>query len=369
MHRWLVVGHYGGHNTGDDAMLTGLISGFSSTPGHEFVVATKTGEFSADIPSEGARAIKASVPRVFVELIRSTGLLLGGGTHFHDDYAQHRYRRHMVYMLRLAFLTSIAKLLRKRTLWLGVGIGPLKRPTARWITRMGLKACDAITVRDASSANEVRRLVAGADVIKSFDLAALIPPASVQPEREPVLGVSVLSVSSTGWAEEDKCREVQTALAEALSSVLLTRPEIEVRVFGIRGGDREDDGQVSRDLIAALRASGVDRVRWMPYNESPVRTLREFERCRWFIAMRYHAGVFGYLAGCQLLLLAYHRKVADLAMEIGVDEQALVDLRSNHGRDLLMSRVHLLVEHHGTGSAVLTADEARQRARASIELC
>lgn len=48
--RWLVLGHYGGHNTGDEAMLSGLVQGCPLELHSRLTLVTRSG--SASLPPQ-----------------------------------------------------------------------------------------------------------------------------------------------------------------------------------------------------------------------------------------------------------------------------------------------------------------------------
>jgi polysaccharide pyruvyl transferase WcaK-like protein len=368
---WLLVGHFGGHNTGDDAMLSGLVQGCSPALRRRLLVVSKGGALPPPVALAGVTAISPQTRPVLRALWNSHGLALGGGSHFHDDYAPARLLRHVRYMARFVVLTLLARLLGKRVVWLGQGIGPLDYPPTRLLTAVGARLCRHISVRERASYQELTQWVPTARLTHAFDLAALLAEDEprVQPTSSPLLlGMSVLSVQHTRTGGPQAEQLFWPRLQAALVQVFTQQTGLRVRLFVIRGGQREDDFAATVRLYRALTAIDPARVEIVPYLDDPRLTLHKLRECGAFIATRFHAGVLAYLAGCRLLLLAYHRKLSDLAHEIGLAAQACVPVAPDITETLLVERIEGLLSQDAGYQPTLPVSTATARARRSIAL-
>lgn len=366
---WLIIGHYGGSNTGDEAMLYGLLSAVPACRRPQIIVATRDWEKELPLNQQGITLIAPQVKPILAHLKMAEGLILGGGTHFHDDYVGLRYWRHYRYMARFVILNLIAKLLGKKVLWLGMGWGPIARKPTRWLTNVGAALCDAITVRESASLAETGELHKQGKVRLSFDLAALLK-IEQQPlaERANLLGVSIMSMKDLKHAGEILTELYLKRLAQALQQRLSADPSLHIRIFMIRGGERESDVKVSEQLYELLALQDVNRVQLIPYHPDPLVIIKQMSECRAFIATRFHAGLLSYLCGCRLLFLAYHRKVADLADEIGLHGDAVLPVSTELPPEILYERVEQLVTATEWYKPSLGTDEAVRRANESIAI-
>ena len=375
LRRPLIIGHYGGCNTGDEAMLTGLLGAMPADLRRRATVVVKGARNGTLHSAYGAGLVPAEWWAVLRALLRSDGLLLGGGTHFHDDYTTRRYVRHLRYMARITSLSILAKLLGRKVIWLGVGLGPFSRWPTRWITRLGLKCCDRVTVRDAESQREIAAWIPPEKLALTFDLAALLVRDSILRTGQvatvsnsvTTLGVCVTSVrrSLSGGAPVDSV--VWRRLAAVLNRTLDKRPDLRLKVMVWRGGSREDDGALSKELHEAVSLVHPARAELVPYSSQPEETLRRVAECDAFIATRYHAGVFAYLAGCRLLFFAYHRKVRDLAREIGLADGACLPLAADLREEVLEEKMGGLMEGSEAFRARLPVPVAARRAWLNIQ--
>ena len=373
--RPLIIGHYGGCNTGDEAMLTALLRAVGPDVRRHAAVVLKDGQGENLRSVYGADSVPAGFRPVLRALIRSDGLVLGGGTHFHDDYTTRRYLRHLRYMFRIAGLSMLAKLLGRQVIWLGMGFGPFYRWPTRWVTRLGLRFCDRVTVRDAVSQREIFGWIAPNKVMLAFDLAALLadgPMPGVVPARTsgracPTLGVSVTSIRHSMTSGPRVEAVFWRRLAVALNRNLDDRPNMRIRIVVLRGGNREADWMLSKELHEAITSAHPGRSELVPYTAETRETLSTIAACDSFVATRYHAGVLAYLAGCSLLFFAYHRKVCDLAREIGLSESACLTPCENISEVVLREKINHLMDAKDSYRARLPVAEAARRSWLNIQ--
>lgn len=367
----LVFGHYGGCNTGDDAMLAGMVRELTLRGASLIYVVTKDGT----VPSfmNNVKAVGRS-PFSILHAIRNVdAVVLGGGTHFHDDYTPRRYWWHFRYMTFIVGLSWTARLLGKRIYWLGMGFGPFHRLSAKLITRFGLKSCHGVTVRDRQSYHEVQSWVHTASLCHAFDLAALLdnisnePIDSVRGDAQ-VLGISVTSVQATASGGKLTDATYWSRFVSALEDIYSHHLSLHIRVFVFRGGNREDDKAISQQVVKSLQAIDPDRIELVPYFDDPIKTLQAAQACSSFIASRFHAGVLAYLAGCRLLLLAYHRKVRDLASEIDLSPNACLPVSPDVSEAEVQQSIEWLLGGDPGYNARLPVKQARERAMRSIEM-
>lgn len=362
---WLIIGHYGGKNTGDEAMLKGLLLGGKHVL-NKIILVTKDGYVPVK-PPLGVKvcAIRPAIRPLLNNLYQARGVIVGGGTHFHDDYKGLRYVRHLRYMLRFVGVSFVAKLMRKKVYWLGMGFGPFHRRLTRWVTKLGTWCCDGITVRDQASEQELLSTIRRRkNHLLAFDLAALLVEISnlnsIKRQHD-LIGISITSIQKALSGGIDVEKKFLESLQSSIIKLLRDKP-LRLRIFIFRGGDRESDEELSYKFYQNLLSNGV-AVELFPYNANPLTTLEKVAECKYFIATRYHSAVFGYLAGCKLLFLAYHRKVADLADEIGLPSYAVINIRDKISEDILCFCLKELISGDRIYEASLPVKEAVERAK------
>jgi polysaccharide pyruvyl transferase WcaK-like protein len=118
------------------------------------------------------------------------------------------------------------------------------------------------------------------------------------------------------------------------------------------------------------KLTGIDaaRVEVLAYEADPTCTLRKIGECQAFIATRFHSGILAYLSRCHLLFLTYHRKVLDLAKEIGLSTHACIELCGSVTEKDLLDSMTALLDGDPCYHPTLPVSEALRRARLNLEV-
>ena len=364
---WVIIGNYGAANTGDEAMLAGLIEAVAADESLLLSVVSKRSGAPAWALSSRVRWIQPWPGTALTALWGADGLAMGGGTHFHDDYRQPRLLRHWWYLFRIVAVSAAAKLLRKKVVWLSVGVGPLDGTVARALCRAALRFCDQVSVRDRQSLRQIQTLKPSVPVVGSFDLAALMRrPAPARAGRQR-LGVSLLDISSVRGSSVANELRFRDGMAEGLQRVLDSRNTLDISIIVLRGGRREDDVDVSRSVFQRLAQSHPGRVTFIDYEDSPYAMFEHVAACDFVLGARYHASILAYLARVPQLVIAYHRKCNDFCEHVGLPDVARLDL-DDVTPVSLCERVGDLIDNPTAFAPTLEVDHAGHEALVSIDL-
>lgn len=354
--KFLVYGHYGGRNTGDEAMALALVDGIQRGGGGVQVLLVGKEETQPEfLQKTGCRYLHFSCRKLCMAIVKSDILILGGGTHFHDDYTGTRYIRHLLYMSRIVCFTAFARALGKPSYWIGVGIGPLRTHLGSFVTKAGLLLQSGCSVRDQKSVETVEGLDSKAPVVKAFDLAALLVPHTPSTPPKLVLGVSLT------WSAESERGDVplENFVANALHEELGTDNHWTIRIFVIRGGDREDDTAISSNFRIRLQELLPNQeIEVIPYSEDPEVTLNQIAACSHFIATRFHSAVFAYIGRCRMMIIEYHRKLRDFADEVGLSRNFVVTIEEVMDVAVLRHKIQNLLSE-ARSQQLLPIEEAR----------
>src|SRR4051812_19891292 len=145
----LVYGYYGAGNLGDDLLMEAVSSALENE-GLEVRAGMRVAEFRNGNRS-GFRTpfVSPTILQDFWRLVHETrqcsALVLGGGGVFQDT---HHFSTVSEYVLPLA----VAAILGKPAIAWASGIGPYRSRINEILTRLGLRLCTTVTVRDAQSA-------------------------------------------------------------------------------------------------------------------------------------------------------------------------------------------------------------------------
>ncbi|MFC1686695.1 polysaccharide pyruvyl transferase family protein, partial [Patescibacteria group bacterium] len=146
-----IIGFYGCHNIGDEAILTGILESLNET-GHSFEVRALSHNPKHTEEIHQIKGVKQSLHKGFLRMLFfewfgilksifwADILFLGGGSLVHDL---------RFYNLPILLGACIfGKLLGKKTVLYGCGVGPITTKLGKWCCRNLLGRFDLITVRD-----------------------------------------------------------------------------------------------------------------------------------------------------------------------------------------------------------------------------
>jgi polysaccharide pyruvyl transferase CsaB len=157
--RAVICGYYGKGNGGDEALLVSLLQ---MLPAHIYPIV-----LSADpIKTHQQYGVETCPNRSFLpvfRVMRSADLFIWGGGSLMQDVSS------LASPLYYGGLMALAQIMGLKTIAWAQGIGPLRHPFTRWLTRRVLTGCTAISVRDRVSAQ----------LLKQWNLAPLLAPDPV----------------------------------------------------------------------------------------------------------------------------------------------------------------------------------------------
>ena len=321
MKRYFILGHFGGFNTGDEAMLGGFLSQIPETS----AVSIKYKNGVEVDWGKNVTLFHGNYPDFIKSIGAGDTLVLCGGTHFHDDYNPVRLLRHWLYLARVNYLFGQAKRKGAQTICIGNGFGPIKQRITQQLTKQFCKLCDVITVRDKSSQRALLVLNRTVDLTHP-DLAMLLYRRDRRVVKRNIVGVSLTSLMAQrekGISDE----ELVKAMTDELTAFSVAmQHKVLIRLFVIRSGERESDAPIMNELYSRLVANGVQSEVYEFANDLNA-LIGQMLPCRVFLASRFHSAVLGAVTRNRLLVLSYHTKLVSFAEEVQLNNRFVVDLQ------------------------------------------
>lgn len=359
----LISGYIGFENCGDEAILMALLADLGRVvPDAAFTVLSRRPEQTS--ARYGVTSIDRFDLRQVVKAVRRADLVISGGGSLLQDATS---SRSLYYYLMIIWL---AKRANKPVVVYANGIGPIDRPANRRLTKRILDRVDLITLRDAQSGEEIRRLGVVRPPVEvtadpAFNLAAA-PAESVLPllgrpesprglsesQRErPLVGISVRHWrGSETWgpalaAAADHLCETYGADIVFLPMQLPGDIEVSETVTGLM----HHPAVVVRDRLLADRYLAL------------------VGQLDFLIGMRLHALIFAARQHVPLLGLAYDPKITgvlDYISQPCAGDPATIDA------DRLIAAVDRVMEHRPETRARLAerTEELTRLARRNAEL-
>jgi polysaccharide pyruvyl transferase CsaB len=307
--RPLLCGYYGEHNLGDDALLDVLLSQLPDgcdplvTARDERWVRDRFGVETCD---------RRRLGEVMRRLVSCDALVLGGGSLLQDATSF----KSLVYY---GLLMLTARLLGKRVLLWGQGLGPLRRPVSRILVRGVLPLATAISWRDQASSQLAERLGRRRHAVGSDPVWAY-PKGRWQGAGGPIVLCwrPVDALDGEGWRPY---LDALAILSDTSGREVVWLPFHQSRDQGLLRMLRQSD---------LLSPSLARRCRELEVSE-PAAAMEHFSRAGLVVAMRLHGLILAALAGSPVAALSYDPKVSAAAQSLGC---ALHDVSIPPGVDL-----------------------------------
>ncbi len=339
----LISGFYGFGNVGDEAVLAGMVQSLRARLGSVPVIVLSA-DPGATAAAYAVEAVdRTDLPAIIMAMRRSRLFLSGGGSLLQDVTSA----RSAVYYLGLLRLAQIMGL---RTMVYAAGLGPLRRPVLRSLTRRVLDRTDAVTVRDADSAALVGALGTRRGPSLTADPAVLLSPAEDS---------RVESLLRSGGADAPIIGVVVRPWGD--SAFIGPLGEALVHVAGRRGARVVAlpfypalDLAVSRRLADACGGGLIEA----PLQ--PAEALALVARMHVLVALRLHALIFAAATGVPPVGLAYDPKVTALHRDLEIEGP----LPLNVAAGALAGAIERAWEQREALRPVLLVGTARLRARA-----
>lgn len=293
----VVCGYYGFGNIGDEAVLSGLIWGLRQT-GYQQPITVMSADVADTQRQHKVEGVeRTDLPAIWRALRRAKTFVLGGGSLIQDVTSV----RSPVYYLGMHWLARRAGC---STVWLGQGIGPVKRDwLRRWIHYEARRA-RAIVVRDRDSAQllgESARVQVGAD------LAFLLPEAEATSGwlRLQKMGISrgkpLIGIAIRPWGGVSGEERIHYLL-QRLIHEMVEQWQVQVLLIPM---------QPSRDVALCQKLAEVAGGKAQVFTDAAeLNAVREvLACCQMLVGMRLHALILGAMSGVPALALSYDPKV------------------------------------------------------------
>ncbi|MDR5697291.1 MAG: polysaccharide pyruvyl transferase CsaB [Armatimonadota bacterium] len=288
--RIAVLGYYGFGNLGDEAVLWAMRTHLAERlPNAKLCVLS--GDPEGTQAMHGVDAVHRGDLRAVAKAFRSADLVCSGGGSLFQDVTS--WRSPVVY----AALHELSRLAR-HTLVYAQGVGPLRRPLSRWLTRRAMDAAERITLRDGDSAALLRRLGIRRPIEVTCDPVFGLQAPSRGPEpRTLLIGVSVRSWPGVWLGPLARGLQEAQRQTGARVKVVCLHPRADL--------------EVSRQLVERLEPADL------VVPGGPAEALETMDDVTLLVGMRLHALILAAVCGRPFVALAYDPKVTVLARTLG----------------------------------------------------
>jgi polysaccharide pyruvyl transferase CsaB len=291
--RAVISGYYGKGNGGDEALLMSLLQ--MLPPEIEPIVLSANPQKTQEQYGVKTCPNRSALP--ILETLRTSDIFIWGGGSLMQDVTS------FASPIYYAGLMALAQQKGLKTIAWGQGIGPLKTPFIRWLTRQVLLGCTAVTVRDYKSA----------ELLSKWHINPLIAP-------DPVWALEAQSVPGLGNLPAPR------VAFNLRSHPLLTPQRLKVLTKALIDFQKATNTcillvpfQASQDLeIARSIATQLPGTYQIIQLENPRELKGLFKGVEMTIGMRLHSLIMAASEQCRCFALSYDPKVNYLMEEIEI---------------------------------------------------
>lgn len=320
-YRVTIAGYYGAGNTGDEAILGGIIRSLREEGICDITVMSwnpETTHRTLGVKSLYIGARFHGLRRIFEHLKHSDLFILGGGGLLQDA----SFRVVPFWMSRVL----IALLSGTPVMYYALGVGPLKTRFARRVVGAVSNRVKRITVRDRASKILLHACgVSGPRVEVTSDPALSLRVTTSGKSRLVMEGISLeqctlsIAVCLRSWKGSDR---FLPALSDCLDKVRRSHP---VRYIFVPFQDREDRS-ISEHVLASLAATPSkheNRILRLEHTAEQISAI--LSEMDGVIAMRLHATILGALSNVPVFGLVYDPKVQRFMERASIAHYATLD--------------------------------------------
>lgn len=290
--RVLISGYYGFHNIGDEAILKSIITALrQEKPDIKITVLSNDIEHTKNTYNVDA-INRWNVAKIYLELLKSDGLISGGGSLLQDVTSS----RPITYYTAIM---KLAKLARKPVFIYAQGVGPISEDKNKKAVKKILNRVNYITLRDKESLDLVKSI----GVTKEIDI---VP--------DPVMGFSIdgfesnicdkynglkyITVSVRDW--EKATTNFLEKIAKSCDEIVASGTSV---VFIPMHG--EHDYKTSKKVVNMM----TEKADIFDYNASIEEKILCIKNSKLMIGMRLHALIFAATVNIPMIGISYDPKI------------------------------------------------------------
>lgn len=288
--RFVLSGYFGFKNFGDEAILSVLVNKLSEY-GHKITVISSDTKYTKSKFNFVRSVYTFKIYDVIGAIFKSDFLISGGGSLLQDTTSL----KSLLYYLFVIFTGLI---LGKKVIIFAQGIGPINSKIGQFLTKILLKCCTYVSVRD----------------FKSFEL---LKKWGVESELlcDPIFSTKIQDVekSNTLAVQLRDCNAMNGDFIDRLAQkVVCEFSDMNIEIYSF-----QDllDLEVCRNFEKAVNLLNPEIKTVVYSNLTDEEIIDKISHSKYMIAMRFHSLIVGLLAQVKVLGINYDIKVEKLADE------------------------------------------------------
>ena len=324
MKRVLISGYYGFNNTGDEAILNGIIDSVRKKRDDiELVVLSQYPEFTEK--KYNVRSIHRRDFGAINRELKNTDVFLSGGGSLLQDVTSKKSIFYYLLLLHMAMRKKV------KTIIFSQGIGPVTGPLAKYLTKKILNKVDVLNVRDQKSLDTLRDMGVTRDILVTTDTVfginkpskeigkAILEKEGVDLKRKTV-GICVMDWKGLGYRTLNEFEKAFKIISAAFDVNIVIQPLYYYK-----------DMEISKELYLRLKKFNENTFLLDEY-----RHINEYlsiiGNTDIFVSVRLHGLIFASLMGSYPVTVSYDPKCEGFMREL--NRHNILSIEDFKGEDL-----------------------------------
>lgn len=344
--RYVVCGHYGVTNLGDEAIGLGLIQAIKdANENHEITVMSYDKERSQDFYDKyiskfaiktvylvplGVRSVlrgifKGELKKTQNVIRQSDRFILGGGGLFTDE---------RIYAVFLWGLQAFYALRFKKPLYLiGHSVGPINTKIGKWIVRRIFNKAKFISVRDSDSKKVLLECGVKKEIHVLCDLAMMMnfdeKILTKMANKKIVHNGNKRSFILTFRNWNEKLEKLNKKIVQQIVRIVEIY-KLKPRLIPFQLIKENDQEELNKKIV---QSGDLRKIVVQKYHDNIFEILDQIRSAEFVIGVRLHSIIFASMMGVPIVGISYSKKVENFMKEIGLEEYCLKN--DQFGEDLL----------------------------------
>ena len=291
--RFVLSGYFGFKNFGDEAILSVLVNKLQADRSRITIISSDP-EYTKSLYTH-IRCVKTfDFQNIIASVYKSDFLISGGGSLLQDVTSL----KSLLYYLIIIF---IALFLRKKVIIFAQGIGPINSVTGKILTKMLLKNCYYVSVRDKKSSELLHNWGINADLLCDPIFSVKIP----ETEKNKTLAIQLRN-----------CKNMNNDFLDRLADCVCRNfPDYKIEIYSFQDSIDYEICKTFEQNIKMLN-SDIQTVIYNNLTNSEI--VEHLSKAQYLISMRFHAIIIGLLSGVKTLAINYDIKVEKIAKEFEI---------------------------------------------------
>lgn len=291
--RIVLSGYYGFKNFGDEAILSVLIKKLQQDKNIITVISSDP-EYTRSLHSN-IRSIKTFDFRKIIGSIYKSDILISGGGSLLQDVTS---IKSIIYYLLIIFIGLI---LRKKVIIFAQGIGPINSTIGQFLTKLLLRNCSYVSVRDSKSQELMNKWGIKSDLVCDPIFSVEVP----QNKKTKTLAIQLRN-----------CKGLNMDFLDRLADeVCRNFNDYKIEIYSFQDSIDLEICQTFEQKLKIL-APEINTTLYSGLTNTQI--IENISLAQYLISMRFHAIIIGLLAKTKTLAINYDIKVEKLAKEFGL---------------------------------------------------